>query len=73
MNIIHLDIGKNQVYNRIAYIKSNARDCYVRKMYHLLFHAVTDAMDLMEEQKYQEALSLLERASRDAAEVYMSE
>lgn len=43
------------------------------KMYHLLFHAVTDAMDLMEEQKYQEALSRLERASRDAEEVYMSE
>ena len=43
------------------------------KMYHLLFSAVTDAMALMEEQKYQEALSLLERASRDAEEVYMSE
>ena len=43
------------------------------KMYHLLFHAVTDAMDLLEEQKYQEALSRLERASRDAEEVYMSE
>lgn len=43
------------------------------KMYHILFNAVTDAMDLMEEQKYQEALTLLEQASREAEEVYISE
>ena len=43
------------------------------KMYHLLFRAVTDSMDLLEEQKYQEALTRLELASRDAEEVYMSE
>ena len=43
------------------------------KMYHKLFHAVTDAMELMENQKYQEALTRLELASRDAEEVYMSE
>lgn len=43
------------------------------KMYHILFHAITDAMDLMEEQKYQEALTRLELASRDAEEVYISQ
>ena len=43
------------------------------KMYHILFNAITDAMDLMEGQKYQEALTLLEQASREAEEVYISE
>lgn len=43
------------------------------KMYHILFNAITDAMDLMEEQKYQEAMTLLEQASRDAEEVYIAE
>ena len=43
------------------------------KMFHILINAITDAMDLMEEQKYQEALTLLEQASRDAEEVYISE
>lgn len=43
------------------------------KMYHILINAITDAMGLMEEQKYQEALTLLEQASRDAEEVYISE
>lgn len=43
------------------------------KMYHILFNAITDAMDLMEGQQYQEALTLLEQASREAEEVYISE
>lgn len=43
------------------------------KMYHTLFNAVTDAMDLMEQQKYQEALTLLEQASREAEEIYISQ
>ena len=43
------------------------------KMYHKLFHAVTDAMELMENQKYQEALTRLELASRDAEEAYISD
>ena len=43
------------------------------KMYHTLFHAITDAMELMEEQRYQEALFLLEKASREAEEIYISE
>ncbi len=43
------------------------------KMYYKLFNAVTDAMDLMEQQKYQEALTLLEQASREAEEIYISQ
>lgn len=43
------------------------------KMYYTLFNAVTDAMDLMERQEYQEALTLLERASREAEEIYISQ
>ena len=43
------------------------------KMYHKLFHAVTDAMELMKNQKYQEALTRLELASRDAEETYISD
>ncbi len=43
------------------------------KMYHTLFNAVTDAMDLMKQQKYQEALTLLEQASREAEEIYISQ
>ena len=43
------------------------------RMYHTLVHAITDAMELMEEQRYQEALFLLEKASREAEEIYISE
>lgn len=43
------------------------------KMYHILFNAITDAMELMEQQKYQEALTLLEQASREAEETYISQ
>lgn len=43
------------------------------KMYYKLFNAVTDAMEPMEQQKYQEALTLLEQASRDTEEIYISQ
>lgn len=43
------------------------------KMYYKLFHAITDAMGLIEQQKYQEALILLEQASLDAEEIYVSQ
>lgn len=42
------------------------------KMYHILFHAVTDAMELIEKQSCQEALTKLEQACREAEEVYIS-
>lgn len=44
-----------------------------KKMYLILFHAITDAMDMIEAHKYQEALDRLEQASRDAEEVYISQ
>ena len=43
------------------------------KMYYTLFHAITDAMEQIEQQKYQEALSRLELACRDAEEIYISQ
>lgn len=43
------------------------------KMYYTLFHAITDAMELIEKQKYQEALILLEQASRKAEDIYISQ
>lgn len=43
------------------------------KMYHTLFNAITDAMELIERQKYQEALNLLERATRNTEETYISQ
>lgn len=43
------------------------------KMYHILFNAITDTMELMEQQKYQEALTLLEQASWEAEETYISQ
>lgn len=42
------------------------------KMYYTLFHAITDAMELMEKQQYQEAMTRLEQASRDAEDIYIS-
>ena len=44
-----------------------------KKMYYTLFNAVTDAIDRIESDKYQEALSLLERACRNAEEIYISQ
>lgn len=43
------------------------------KMYYTLFNAITDAMELIEKQNYQEALILLEQASREAEEIYVSQ
>ena len=43
------------------------------KMYHTLFNAITDAMVLLEQEKCQEALTLLEQASREAEEIYISQ
>ena len=43
------------------------------KMYHLLFNAISDAMDLMEEQKFEEAFYLLEKASKETEEMYISQ
>lgn len=43
------------------------------KMYYILVRAVNDAMDMLEAQECQRALTCLEQASRDAEEVYISE
>ena len=43
------------------------------KMYYTLFHAVTDAMELIETQRCQEALSRLELTCRNAEELYLSQ
>lgn len=43
------------------------------KMYHKLAGAVADAMDLIESHSYQEALIVLEKASREAEEIYISQ
>lgn len=42
------------------------------KMYHILFSAITDAMDQIEAHDDQKALITLERACREAEEVYIS-
>jgi len=44
-----------------------------KKMYLKLFNAVSDAMDLMEAHKYQEAIMLLEQASQETEEIYISQ
>lgn len=43
------------------------------KMYYTLFHAITDAMEMMKQQEYQGAISRLELACRDAEETYISQ
>lgn len=43
------------------------------KMYHILFNAIADAMDQIEAHDVQKALITLERACREAEEVYISE
>lgn len=43
------------------------------KMYHILFNAITDAMEKIEQHEYQEVLFMLEQACRDAEEVYISQ
>ncbi len=44
-----------------------------KKMYYILFNAITDAMELMEAHQYQEAVTLLERATRETEEIYISQ
>lgn len=44
-----------------------------KKMYHILLNAVTDAMEMIEGQEYQRALSVLEEACRNAEETYVSQ
>ena len=41
-------------------------------MYHTLFNAISDVMELIEQKRYQEALSLLEQASRNTEKEYIS-
>lgn len=43
-----------------------------KKMCHILFNAITDAMEQIEGHNGQEALIILERACREAEEVYIS-
>ena len=43
------------------------------KMYYKLFNAITDAMELLEKQEYQAALTLLERATQATEEIYISQ
>ena len=43
------------------------------KMYYTLFNGITDAMELIEAQRYQEALSRLELTCRNAEEIYLSQ
>ena len=41
------------------------------KMYYTLFQAIADAMELIEEQNYQEALTRLELASLESKQTYI--
>ena len=41
------------------------------KLYHLLFNAITDALEKMDEQNYGEASALLIAAQQKAEELYM--
>lgn len=43
------------------------------KMYYIMFHAATDAIEMIEKQEYQQALTRLEQAGREAEEVYISQ
>ena len=42
------------------------------KLYHLLFNAITDALEQMEQQNYGTAKNLLITARQEAEEIYMS-
>ena len=41
------------------------------KLYHLLFNAITDALEEMENQNYGEAAALLRKAQLNAEEAYI--
>ncbi len=43
-----------------------------KKLYHLLFNAITDALKKIEEQNYGDAKDLLIAAQQEAEEIYMS-
>ena len=43
------------------------------KMYRIMFRAAADAMDRLEARQYQEAMTILEQASRAAEEIYISQ
>ena len=43
------------------------------KLYHLLFNAITDALEEIENQNYGEAAELLRKAQSDAEEVYIGD
>ena len=43
------------------------------KLYHLLFNAITDALEQMEQQNYGTAKETLITAQQEAEEIYMSE
>ncbi len=45
----------------------------VRKMYYTLFQAIADAMELIEGQNYQEALTRLELASQETEQTYITQ
>ena len=42
------------------------------KMYHLLFNAITDALEQIEQQNFGSAKDLLIAAQHEAEEIYMS-
>ena len=42
------------------------------KLYHLLFNAITDALEQMEQQNYGTAKNLLITAQQEAEAIYMS-
>ena len=42
------------------------------KMYHLLFNAITDALEQIEQQNFGSAMDLLIAAQQEAEEIYMS-
>ncbi len=42
------------------------------KMYHLLFNAITDALEQIEQQNFGNAKDLLIAAQQEAEEIYMS-
>ncbi len=42
------------------------------KLYHLLFNAITDALEQMEQQNYGTAKETLITAQQEAEEIYMS-
>ena len=43
------------------------------KLYHLLFNAITDALEEMENQNYGEAADLLRKAQADAEDMYIED